>query len=110
MLSIATKQQHVSSDEFYMVAFADVDDNYIILQHAFEYDEQDIECGMDGEYIEVNSPDNSGYKRIKGALLSKDNLLITLVDDFRITISDINISDELINILKSILQEKLTII
>jgi len=54
-------------DENYkMIAFGDNEEekkteNYVILQRANTFDEQDKKLGMDSYYIEYNDQSNSGY-------------------------------------------------
>lgn len=106
-------------DDYYMAGFADSKDEtdkYIILQKAFEFDEQDIRSGMDGEYIEINSQDNSGYKCCRQAALSDKSFVIELNDDdsddvFRVEaiFDGISITNELKSFLSEILGAKLVI-
>lgn len=118
--SFTAKAAYASKEEgCYMVGFADSKDEtekYIILQKAFEFDEQDIQSGMDGEYIEINSPDNSGYKCCRQAALADNSFVIELNDGdsddvFRIEaiFDGMSITDELKNLLGEILGAKLVI-
>ncbi|TDP71792.1 immunity protein 10 of polymorphic toxin system [Bradymonas sediminis] len=36
-------------------------ENYLILQRAYDFDDQDRRLGMDSYYIEYNGPENAGY-------------------------------------------------
>ncbi|GGX06561.1 Imm10 family immunity protein [Undibacterium macrobrachii] len=49
--------------EGHLVGFADQDaaQIYLMLQRAYEYDEQDRELGMDTYYVEWCNQENSGY-------------------------------------------------
>jgi len=68
-LKFKAKVAHASNEEeCYMVGFADDAydiTHYILLQKAHSFDEQDIASGMDGEYLEVDGQENSGYKCCK---------------------------------------------
>jgi hypothetical protein len=53
-------------ENYKMIAFGDNREeekieNYVILQRANTFDEQDIKLGMDSYYIEYNDQSNSGY-------------------------------------------------
>lgn len=51
-----------------MVVFGDAEDgptDYVLLQLASEFDDQDRETGMDGIYLEINDQAHSGYKLVQ---------------------------------------------
>ena len=53
---ICTLDENIE-DEYHMVAFADKEsypENYVLLQRAFEFDEHDLECGLDG-FLSIGS-------------------------------------------------------
>ena len=60
--------KHASTSKeigYEMVAFGDAADgsaDYVLLQLASEFDEQDRKTGMDGIYLEINDQAHSGYK------------------------------------------------
>ena len=71
-------------DDYYLVGFADDEietEEYIILQKAFTFDEQDIALGMDGEYAEVSGQEPYGYKCCRRAVLSDSSFVIELQSD-----------------------------
>ena len=94
---ICTLDENIE-DEYHMVAFADKEsypENYVLLQRAFEFDEHDLECGLDGPYCEVNNPECSGYKCCIRAVLNSDSLKLVLrpgslqdLDSVRIGLSE----------------------
>lgn len=50
---------------------------YLMLQRAFEHDEQDVELGMDTYHVEWCSQDNSGYGGISQFVLGPDGANVT---------------------------------
>lgn len=54
---------------------------YVILQQASEYDEQDKKMGMDKVHIEINSQAKSQYGGILFISIDGDQLIIGLDDD-----------------------------
>lgn len=72
-----------------MVAIADNEDdikNYIILQRALHFDEQDKELGMATYYFEYNDQSYSGYGICKEVNLSDNLLKISLTNKEEISI------------------------
>ncbi|RNF85412.1 Imm10 family immunity protein [Montanilutibacter psychrotolerans] len=66
--------------ECYLVGFADQEfdtQHYLMLQRAFEHDEQDVELGMDTFHVEWCSQENSGYGGITRFLLKPDGAEVT---------------------------------
>lgn len=64
------KFNHASASqelEYEMVAFGEATDgssDYVLLQLATEFDDQDRVTGMDGIYLEINDQARSGYKLV----------------------------------------------
>jgi hypothetical protein len=85
ILSFTAKFAYASDDDdCYVVGFADDKfdyNHYVLLQKAFEFDRQDIALDMDGEYIEIDGQENSGYKRVKSVNFNKE-LIYTLRGQF----------------------------
>ncbi|RKN62998.1 Imm10 family immunity protein [Paenibacillus ginsengarvi] len=90
--------------------------NYIILQKAFEFDKQDIEQGMDGEYLEVNGQENSGYKCCRNASISKDTFIVDIdsnedeINRVEVMLEKVKINNKLLKYLNEILGDKLQVI
>lgn len=63
-------------DSYYLVGFADHDipEYYLMLQRAFEYDDQDIELGMDTYHVEWCNQENSGYGGISRLTLHRHSV------------------------------------
>ena len=118
-MEFTAKTIHASKeDDFYMVGFSDDEydcSNYLILQKAFEFDEQDVEHGMDGEYFELNGQEYSGYKLCRAAFISKDEFMLHInKNDFgmntvKISLSQVETDTEFLQFLKKILNDKITI-
>lgn len=68
-------------DGYYMVGLAnnkyDYTD-YILLQKAFLFDEQDIKTGMDGHHFETKDQLYSAYKCCEKVILTKQSLTVFL--------------------------------
>jgi len=115
-LTFKAKVFHFSKEDFFIVGFADDEyeyQNYIIMQKAFNFDEQDISLGMDGEYIEVNG--DSSYKVCTKATLKNYSFSIEckVKDSTRIIevlIDEITLDKLIIDYLCEILGEKLVIL
>ncbi len=61
----------------FLVGFADAPfetQRYLLLQRAFEHDEQDIELGQDTYHVEICSQAQSGYGGISRCDLRRDRL------------------------------------
>lgn len=106
-------------EEYFMVGLADDKfnyQNYIIFQKAFKFDEDDIACGMDGHYFEINDQSNSGYKCCKRVILTNEHLEIFLepgviseLDKIQVDISEIQLSRKFTDYIKIILGEALEV-
>ena len=118
MSVISFKAQAVTAeknreDKYYMVGLADdkVDyENYVILQKAFKFDEDDIEAGMDGHYFEVNDQGNSAYKCCQKVILKKESIeflldasIINGIESVNIDITTAKISTKFLEYLREIL-------
>lgn len=100
-----------------MVGFADDEfetENYILLQKAFEFDTQDVELGMDGEYIEINGQENSGYKCVEQAMFNNERFYINVksetgrINRVEVDLSQIEIDEEeMVRFLLDILPDKI---
>ncbi len=70
--------------EFHLVGFADHEFNtniYLMLQRAFEFDEQDVELGMDTYHVEWCGQESSRYGGISQFVLKPNGAEITFVPD-----------------------------
>ena len=91
-------------------------ENYIILQRAFEFYGQDIQLGMDGEYLEVNGQENSGYKCCNKATISKDKFTLEVgskageINGVEVSLGELKITSKFMHYLKEILGKKLEIL
>ena len=91
-------------------------ENYIILQKAFEFNEQDIQQGLDGEYLEVNGQENSGHKCCNKASISKEKFTLEIdskadeINGVEVFIGEVRISSKFMQYIKEILGEKLEIL
>ncbi len=84
-INVSTNQD----DGYKMIAIADQEENienYIILQRALHFDEQDVELGMDSYYFEYNDQSCSGYGICKEVILSADQLKFVLLNGEEITV------------------------
>ena len=88
----------------------DAPDSYIVLEKSLEFDEQDIDLGMDTYYFEFNG--TSDYGVCKKVIFKKTSILFLLHDYFMDDISEIMVSflensinnkREFVEILQSIL-------
>lgn len=81
-LQFIAKTAHASEEDgCYTVGFADDEFDHIhfvLLQRASEFDAQDIELGMDGEYIEIDDQANSAYKLVESAIFDRSLFCINL--------------------------------
>ena len=71
--------EHPSGD-CHLVGFADQQFDtklYLMLQRAFEYDEEDVGSGMDTYYVEWCGQEHSGYGGISKAVLYSFRLEVT---------------------------------
>ena len=53
-------------------------DNYLMIQKAYKFDEQDIKLGMDAYHIEINGQENSKYRGVKKISRDVNCIVITL--------------------------------
>lgn len=64
----------------YLVGFAD-DKNepkeYVIVERALEFDEQDIKLGMDSYYFEYSDQSNSGYGLCSKVILRQNEIVFS---------------------------------
>jgi hypothetical protein len=111
-------------DENYkMIAFGDNEEeekieNYVILQRANTFDEQDKKLGMDSYYIEYNDQSNSGYGVCEQISLDENLINIKFSTKNEKDIKNIFLrldkakykKEELIEYLKFILEKALIII
>ena len=70
----------VSEYNSYLVGFAD-DKNepkeYVIVERALEFDEQDIKLGMDSYYFEYSDQSNSGYGLCDKVILRQNEIVFS---------------------------------
>ncbi|MCG8484489.1 MAG: Imm10 family immunity protein [Clostridia bacterium] len=109
-------------ENYKMIAFGDSEiedqiENYLLIQKANSFDEQDKELEMDSYYIEYNGQENSGYGLCSNVILDK-NILVFYFDkktdeDFsqiKLTLNQKKYDEnELIEYLKFILSDVLEI-
>lgn len=85
----------VTEDNSYLIGFAD-DKNepneYVIIERALEFDEQDIKLGMDSYYFEYSDQSNSGYGLCSKVVLRQNEIVFFIkhkcIDDITsITVS-----------------------
>ena len=106
-----------------MIAFGDNEEeekieNYVILQRANTFDEQDKKLGMDSYYIEYNDQSNSGYGICEQISLNKNLINIKFSTKNEKDLKNIFLrldkaqykKEELIEYLKIILEKTLIII
>ena len=74
--------EKVVDEAFWMIAVRDalVEDSYLIVQLAYEFDDQDIKLGMNSYYVEVGEQSNSKYGGIGGVELI-DNYVMVRLDE-----------------------------
>lgn len=68
----------------HLVGFADRKFNtstYLMLQRAFEFDEQDVELGMDTYHVEWCGQENSGYGGISRFTLTRSGAEVAFTPD-----------------------------
>ena len=62
----------------YLIGFADNKNElkeYVIVERALEFDEQDIELGMDSYYFEYSDQSNSGYGLCTKVILRQNEIV-----------------------------------
>jgi len=70
---------------YYMIGFSDNGDEpnqYVILQKSIDFDEQDIELGLNSYYFEYSDQSNSEYDVCRNVVLEKDKITFILKEDF----------------------------
>lgn len=85
----------VTEDNSFLIGFAD-DKNepneYVIVERALEFDEQDIKLGMDSYFFEYSDQSNSGYDLCSKVALHQNKIVFSIkhkcIDDITsITVS-----------------------
>ena len=64
----------------YLVGFADdknEPEEYVIVERALEFDEQDIKLGMDSYYFEYSDQSNSGYGLCDKVILRQNEIVFS---------------------------------
>jgi hypothetical protein len=118
-VKFTAKVAHASKEpDFHMVGFSDDTydfEHYVILQKAFEFDEQDVTQGMDGEYLEIDGQEHSGYRCCKDAFISRELFTVNIdfgedeIDRVEVLLDQVKIDERLLNYLHEILGDKLKI-
>ena len=88
-IKFTAKVIHITSEDCFQVIFADdkiEPANYLILQRAFEIDEQDKALGMINEYIELNEQTVCGYNLCDSAVFAPALFFSTIGDFGKINI------------------------
>ena len=71
----------VTEDNSFLIGFAD-DKNetneYVIVERALEFDEQDIKLGMDSYYFEYSDQSNSGYDLCSKVALHQNEIVFSI--------------------------------
>ena len=86
-----------SEDECYMIGFSDngdEPDQYVIVQRSINFDEKDVEQGMNTYYFEYSDQANSGYGICKNVELRNNEVVFELADRKLNSITSIKISIE----------------
>lgn len=85
----------VTEDNSYLVGFAD-DKNepkeYVIIERALEFDEQDIKLGMDSYYFEYSDQSNSGYGLCDQVVLHQNEIIFAIKDKYMGDITSVSVS------------------
>ena len=85
----------VTEDNSYLVGFAD-DKNepteYVIVERAFEFDEQDIKLGMDSYYFEYSDQSNSGYGLCSKVVMRQNEIVFSINHKSENDITSITVS------------------
>lgn len=71
----------VTVDNSYLIGFADnknVPNEYVIIERALEFDEQDIKLGMDSYYFEYSDQSNSGYGLCSKVVLRQNEIVFSI--------------------------------
>ena len=71
----------VTEDNSFLIGFAD-DKNepneYVIVERALKFDEQDIKLGMDSYYFEYSDQSNSGYDLCSKVALHQNEIVFSI--------------------------------
>lgn len=92
----------ISDENSFLIGFAD-DSNepneYVIAERAFEFDEQDIELGMDTYYFEYADQSNSGYGLCDKVIMRRNEISFVLSRKLmeNITVITVEYNEDLIN-------------
>lgn len=68
----------LTEDNSYLVGYADDKNDteeYVIIERALEFDEQDISLGMNSYYIEYADQSNSGYDICNNVILRQNKII-----------------------------------
>lgn len=68
-------------DNSYLIGFADnknEPNEYVIIERALEFDEQDIKLGMDSYYFEYSDQSNSGYGLCSKVVLRQNEIVFSI--------------------------------
>lgn len=71
----------VTVDNSYLIGFADnknEPNEYVIIEKALEFDEQDIKLGMDSYYFEYSDQSNSGYGLCSKVVLRQNEIVFSI--------------------------------
>ncbi|WP_371291786.1 Imm10 family immunity protein [Bacteroides sp.] len=71
----------VTVDNSYLIGFADnknEPNEYVIIERALEFDEQDIKLGMDSYYFEYSDQSNSGYGLCSKVILRQSGIVFSI--------------------------------
>ena len=71
----------VTVDNSYLIGFADnknEPNEYVIVERALEFDEQDIKLGMDSYYFEYSDQSNSGYGLCSKVVLRQNEIVFSI--------------------------------
>lgn len=71
----------LTEDNSYLVGYADDKNDteeYVIIERALEFDEQDISLGMNSYYIEYTDQSNSGYDICNNVILRQNEITFSV--------------------------------
>jgi hypothetical protein len=86
-----------TEEDYYLVGFSDngdEPDQYVILQRAINFDEQDVKLGMNTYYFEYLGQSNSGYGICKKVMIENGYVFFELKEKALIDIKSIEITFE----------------
>lgn len=84
-------------EDYYLLGFSDngdEPDQYVVLQRAINFDEQDVELGMNTYYFEYSNQSNSGYGICKKIVIEKGYVFFELKENTLVDIKSIEITFE----------------